>query len=85
MPVEQHSSTADSSTVRHLEALGVGAGWRCLEVGGGGGSVGRWLGERVGSDGTPASCWPTFPLGGRCSAAKVNEAVVRRWGRKPLS
>jgi hypothetical protein len=38
----------DPGTIRHLEALGVGAGWRCLEVGAGGGSVARWLAERVG-------------------------------------
>ena len=28
----------DSGTIRHLEQLGVGAGWRCLEVGGGAGN-----------------------------------------------
>ena len=31
--------------------LGVGPSWRCLEVGGGGGSVAAWLSERVGPDG----------------------------------
>jgi SAM-dependent methyltransferase len=43
--------TFDPGTFRHLEALGVGAGWRCLEVGGGAGSVARWLSERVGPTG----------------------------------
>src|SRR5918911_563682 len=38
----------DPGTLLHLEALGVGAGWRCLEVGGGGGSVADWLCRRVG-------------------------------------
>ena len=33
----------DPATIRHLRARGVGAGWRCLEVGGGAGSVARWL------------------------------------------
>jgi SAM-dependent methyltransferase len=33
----------DPTTFRHLRARGVGAGWRCLEVGGGAGSVARWL------------------------------------------
>ncbi len=33
----------DPATVRHLRARGVGAGWRCLEVGAGAGSVARWL------------------------------------------
>ena len=41
----------DPGTVRHLAALGVGAGWRCLEVGAGGGSVARWLSERAGPGG----------------------------------
>jgi len=33
----------DPATIRHLRATGVGAGWRCLEVGAGAGSVARWL------------------------------------------
>lgn len=41
----------DPGTVGHLEALGVGPGWSCLEVGAGGGSVGRWLSRRVGDAG----------------------------------
>ncbi len=41
----------DPGTIRHLEACGVGGGWRCLEVGGGGGSIATWLANRVGSTG----------------------------------
>jgi SAM-dependent methyltransferase len=41
----------DPGTIDHLEALGVGPGWRCLEVGGGAGSITRWLCERVGPTG----------------------------------
>lgn len=41
----------DPGTIRHLEMLGVGPGWRCLEVGGGAGSITRWLCERVGPTG----------------------------------
>ena len=41
----------DAGTVRHLESLGVGTGWRCLEVGAGAGSIARWLCERVGRSG----------------------------------
>ena len=33
----------DPATIRHLRARGVGAGWRCLEVGAGAGSIARWL------------------------------------------
>ncbi len=41
----------DPGSVRHLEALGVGAGWRCLEVGAGGGSIAVWLCQRVAPNG----------------------------------
>jgi SAM-dependent methyltransferase len=41
----------DSATERHLQDRGVGPGWHCLEIGGGGGSIARWLAERVGPDG----------------------------------
>lgn len=37
----------DPGTFRHLDALGVGPGMRCLEVGAGDGSVAHWLCERV--------------------------------------
>jgi len=37
----------DPGTIRHLEACGVADGWRCLELGGGGGSIARWLADRV--------------------------------------
>jgi SAM-dependent methyltransferase len=42
----------DPSTFRHLHGLGVTEGWRCLEVGAGGGSVVRWLSQRVGPAGS---------------------------------
>jgi hypothetical protein len=41
----------DASTFRHLDAVGVGPGWRCWEVGAGGRSVPDWLAARVGADG----------------------------------
>ena len=37
----------DAGTTRRLDALEVGTGWRCLEVGAGGGSITRWLCSRV--------------------------------------
>jgi SAM-dependent methyltransferase len=37
----------DPGTIRHLSKCGVHRGWACLEVGGGGGSIARWLAERV--------------------------------------
>src|SRR5262249_61796604 len=41
----------DPGTIRHLETLGVRAGWTCWEIGGGGGSIAAWLCERVGDAG----------------------------------
>jgi SAM-dependent methyltransferase len=38
---------SDSFTIKHLEATGIGQGWRCLEIGAGGGSIAGWLGDRV--------------------------------------
>jgi SAM-dependent methyltransferase len=41
----------DPGTVRQLDSLGVGPGWRCLEVGAGGGSIAAWLCDRVAAEG----------------------------------
>jgi SAM-dependent methyltransferase len=41
----------DPLTKRRIQRLGVGAGARCLEIGGGRGSVTRWLSEVVGPAG----------------------------------
>ncbi len=41
----------DPSTFRHLERLGIEAGWRCWEVGAGARSVPDWLAGRVGPSG----------------------------------
>ena len=43
---------SDPITVRWFERLGVGEGWRCAELGAGGGSMVEWLAERVGPDGS---------------------------------
>ena len=37
----------DPVTIRCLTAAGIADGWRCLEVGGGSGSVARWMSDRV--------------------------------------
>ncbi|HUF98537.1 MAG TPA: methyltransferase domain-containing protein [Ilumatobacter sp.] len=42
----------DPTTLRHLASLGLGPGWNCLELGGGGGSVARWMAEHVGQSGS---------------------------------
>jgi SAM-dependent methyltransferase len=41
----------DGGTIAELEARGIGRGWRCLEVGAGGGSIALWLADRVGPHG----------------------------------
>jgi ubiquinone/menaquinone biosynthesis C-methylase UbiE len=41
----------DATTFRHIDMLGIGAGWRCWEVGSGGGTVPEWLAQRVGCEG----------------------------------
>lgn len=45
------SELFDPVTFRHVDALGIGAGMRCWEVGAGGPSVPRGLAERVGPGG----------------------------------
>jgi SAM-dependent methyltransferase len=35
-----------------MERIGIAPGWRCLEVGAGGGSMARWMAERVGPEGS---------------------------------
>lgn len=42
----------DPVTIRHVENLGIGLGWRCWEVGAGGGSIVRWLSDRTGTTGS---------------------------------
>ena len=44
-------SALDVQTCHLLEQTGVATGWKCLEVGAGGGSILRWLGNRVGVTG----------------------------------
>lgn len=41
----------DPASRRRLYATGLTAGWRCLEVGPGAGSLMQWMGERVGPSG----------------------------------
>ncbi|HST48768.1 methyltransferase domain-containing protein [Jatrophihabitans sp.] len=45
------SELFDPVTFRHLEAVGIGPGWACWEVGAGSPSVPRWLAAQVGESG----------------------------------
>jgi len=42
----------DPGSQRALTAAGISNGWHCLEVGGGGGGIARWMAERVGVTGS---------------------------------
>ena len=42
----------DPGTIRQLDARGIAEGWRCLEVGGGLGTMTKWLSARVGPQGS---------------------------------
>ncbi len=44
-------ATFDPSTIGYLTGVGVTDGWVCWEIGAGGGSIARWLAERVGPTG----------------------------------
>jgi SAM-dependent methyltransferase len=37
----------DDATKAYVERLGIESGWHCLEIGGGGGSIARWLAGRA--------------------------------------
>jgi trans-aconitate methyltransferase len=49
--LELFQQRLDPLTQRRIERLGIGRGAACLEVGGGRGSITRWLAERVGPQG----------------------------------
>lgn len=44
--------TFDQATTRYLTGIGLGAGWHCWEAAAGGGSIARWIAERVGPAGS---------------------------------
>ena len=59
----------DPWTFRHLDAVGVSAGWHCWEVGAGGTAIPAWLAERVGREGRVLATdidltWLTTPVPG---------------------
>ncbi|MFN8517645.1 MAG: methyltransferase domain-containing protein [Chloroflexia bacterium] len=68
----------DGRTIRFLEATGVGAGWRCLEIGAGGGSIAAWLADRVGEAGhvTATDIDPRF-LTALSALGRPNVEVLR--------
>jgi SAM-dependent methyltransferase len=49
--MDQLSRIYDAETFGHLTRLGIAPGWKCLEVGAGGGSVAIWMANQVGPAG----------------------------------
>jgi SAM-dependent methyltransferase len=45
----------DPYSIANLDRIGVGAGWRCLEVGAGGGSIARAMADRAGGENVVAT------------------------------
>jgi SAM-dependent methyltransferase len=77
----------DAATQRHLAARGLAAGWRCLEVGCGAGSIALWLADQVGPTGSvlATDLDPRFLNGhGRTNLA-VRRHDVRRDPLAPAS
>jgi len=68
-------SVFDPGTIHHLEAVGTGPGWRCLEVGAGAGSMVRWLCSRVGPAGRVVAT--DLDTGFLASLEEPNLAVMR--------
>ncbi len=54
--LEMLAEARDPRTRRILDSIGLSLGWRCWEMGAGGGTVSAWLGKRVGPDG---AVWST--------------------------
>ena len=51
----QLQALSDPFTIEALQALGVGPGWHCAELGAGAGSMVRWMAGRVGPEGSVAA------------------------------
>jgi ubiquinone/menaquinone biosynthesis C-methylase UbiE len=78
MRMEVLARLYDPTTRRVIESTGLAAGWNCLEVGGGGGSVARWLADRVGSAGRVLCTDLDTRIIERNSEASVDNLEVKR-------
>ncbi|HYZ92058.1 MAG TPA: methyltransferase domain-containing protein [Actinomycetota bacterium] len=50
--LDEQAAIWDPYTQRYIDKLGISAGWRCLEVGAGSGTMTAWLAERVAPGGS---------------------------------
>jgi hypothetical protein len=69
------SAMFDQIATRHLAAVGVAQGWRCLEVGAGSGTIARWLADTVAAD-------PHF--GAELPGQRASDATTDERGERPL-
>lgn len=65
----------DALTIEHLVRVGVAPGWRCLELGAGGGSIASWLAAQVGADGQVIALDLDTS---RCRVPSLTQLEVRR-------
>lgn len=72
----------DPKTKRRALALGLAHGWRCLEVGAGGGSIALWLSDQVGMEGKVVATDINPTLAG-VGATKRQDAATRYSKRTP--
>jgi hypothetical protein len=86
--LELFAERLDPLTVRRIKALDLAPGARCMEVGGGRGSIARWLCEHVGPAGRVTATDPE--TGFLSELALLNLDVLRHdvtsigaWGRRP--
>ena len=61
----------DPGTIACLEGIGVGTGWRCLEIGAGAGTIAQWLAKRVG-------------IRGRVVATDIDTTLIEPLAKPPL-
>src|SRR3954470_15150428 len=81
---------ADEECHRHLAALGIGPGWRCLDMGTGRDSVTRWLVERVAPSGSVVTANADNgpleqPGGGRAGGRSVVTTTADNGGLEQLA
>ncbi len=77
----------DPQTTQYLTAVGIGEGWRCLEVGAGAGSIVRWLSDQVGPTGrvVAADLDPRFLGGISAGNVEVRRCDVTRDPLEPTT
>lgn len=80
-------SVFDPATRRTLLTCGLAAGWRCLEVGAGAGSIARWMRDQVGPTGRVVALDmdTRFLVGPEAAGLDVVEGDVRKAALEPAS